>query len=1129
MTKLTTLLTVMVFAFAFFGQSLSGLLTVRAADPVPAMAFGIPFQNKASLGDNVKVPVPYGATVTVKDPRGNVTQEWEGTETELQESYEILKADMVGYYTVNYLLGDGTVFDGMTILIESIDPEWVIPYNGAGIPTYKQAGADATIDLPKAELKVFKNDDTVDKDETAKLAGVAIEVLQIGPDFSSTKLALAGDVYKSGFLASSGAYTFRYRAEIIPGVKTMTKDFVVKVQDKFESKESPVLNVAPMPGEVNLRTKVTLPKATATDNFDENVKIEIKVESPAGTYEMPDGTKITVAAKSAPFFVELDENDKRTLVVDPDASAVFDNGRNMSFYPLIEGQYSVEYIATNDEGKIARTRYTLNASDKQLPTFDLDESLVPLTWGMTVYKKDTTGASKDGYEQVSTATDEGKFISLLKFPAPKAYDNVTAEDKIEHTFTLRNNKSERLFQATVTGNKVKVDTNDSTSTAANGAIRIYGVDADGNIDVSRWWIPTSAGGGEKIFDTENGFNGDGIGCIAFDASLYSGERYGNYSASYTARDEAGNPATRSFNVNLRADYQDKDIPQVTSKNVPEYIFTGDTFTRQSIIAWDDTEQSKVKLEVKYFFNGVEFFTNDAQTERVFEKGEGGVIRIEAIATDKVGQSAIMTPVEIDVIDVDFTSDAYAAPQISYTGAVEKHFAVDDDKVEFTDIVIQNVSAPDKFMGFEAVVRAPGGTIERASVYYTVDTDAGKITINSISFVPTLNADSDNPYRVTIRGFMINGISAFITLTATAEIEDDDDMQIVFGTANTTMPEELQIGEAYALPKATITNGILVTMVEGPRFAVSGTRMITPMLEGDFVVRWLGQKPASVFDINELKAFNAEHFTAIDKSQIKYKLLDEFKNTIDRWTDDDTRAFDALVTAEEKIAFLKDHAVIIPKISVISVSEVTKIKVTVTGKEGEVTVLEFDEDGFAFEYFKPISHGQYTIVIEAFSSSNVASETFRLTITAGNLVPPTLTVKDEPSKDPYKINSDFYFSEVTVSSVMDKDTNGVPVVNSSKITVYKALYGPDKGFIDSDTSADNSEKKVTLTQTGIYRVVYEATDEAGNKTTLEYTFTVQSNPKKITNTAVLATVLIVTAVLLFISMFVYFFVFKKTKE
>lgn len=1040
--KFVMLITAFVFVISFmatnfaFGTTMKTHAATNSFDNLVVPA-------KATMGQVITLPSPASTnSIEVTNPNGDKVS-LDGTTT--------FTAAMAGYYNVDYYFIDGTFYKGLRIFVKAENPEFVIPFGGADIPTYVKKGT--AFNIPVVTLAVYKADGTVDEDATKSVNQVfTITYKVMKPDGSEDTLSASGG-YCTFTPALAGSYFVRYIAK--SANQTISKDFTVKVQEDFEDKDKPELTAPNVPSDVNQKSKVTLPIATATDNFDANVKIAITVTD----------------KDNKPVKGYNDDDPKNVTAKEEDA--IFDNSRNMSFYTFSGETYSVKYSATDDNGNTMDVVYPITVADRQSPVFDMEENIVPSKWGKIVKYGDSDNPTE--------LTD-----SKIKFPAPYAYDNVTAESNLTYTFTLKNPSGINFYVATIKGGTVTTDPNYS------------------NASVS----PSRTSGMSKT------------DYFAFDVNTYniSSQTLGEYVATYTVRDEKNNSKTVSYNVNVAGVYEDYTMPELEFKNIPDFIFVDDEFVPQSISAYDKEDTTTVYLDVVYNYradNGTtrnDFFDEDDSITFEF----AGVITINVTAKDKVGNT-VTEKIEVQVIDPTIVK---RAPDIDYAVSAEnleggKNIANLDNGGKFSLSSLKIDGDLDNYMGCEIIVRAPAKnnaktTINNIDYYGTgvivsttsefVRTDKGASTIDYKSF--SFKATQIGTYSLTIRAFDVAGCSSFTTILIDVSGSEFPYTPAETLSVNTTVPSTLQLNEAFALPKYTAQEGYqILTAITGPQYELKGN-IFTPKANGSYKISFSNYNsttgvtsPPKTFDV-----------TVTDTATPTFTLLEEYSSYVKKW---DEKTDEQLTGAERYSKMAK-----VPAISVTSITGVTSLEVIVRDKLSEVVKTEKYNGS---EYFKPVKDGRYTITYTVKTLSNTA--TYDITMFAGDLVQPTWKATIvEPAKS-YKIDDEFTFSDISAQDETSTENN---------ITYYKKLIGPDKSELYSDTSSVTT-KKFTFTKAGIYKVIYEATDEAGNTAIKEFTISVTGKDTSDINYKLLTTVLIIIVVILIISVGAYMMFFRKQKE
>ena len=994
--------------------------------------------SNAGVGITLKVKDPIGKDVTVTDNK--------------------FTPEKAGYYTVSVYAGSGVFYESYKINVTVDDAVIKIPYNGAEIATYINTGTAITI--PQASMVVYDEENPLEIDQDATDAANTNYVITYSvtaPEGTATTLTVADGyaTFGSDKTVTSGSYIIRYKAT--NGTIVKTRDFTVNVQEDFEDEEKPVLSVLSVPNSAAQKVKLTLPKATATDNKDSNVKITVTVKD-------NEGNKVKV----------VNDDDEKNLVLGTE-EAVLDNDKSMSFYPWTAGPYNLEYTATDDNNNFVKTTYVINVSDTKAPVIELDEDAIPSIWGIEVFNK--LGKLSD---------------NKLKVPKPEVWDNVTPADNIELYLSIKDSSGVTLH-----------DTKDTSKNIPDF------VKEENN---------------NYLFDfTRLGVNGK--------------TQTGTFTLTFTARDKDAsgklkNSSYKAVSVEIKDSYEDKDIPEIQTKNIPQYVMVGDKFVKPEIKPYDAT--SKVNLDVKYelitkvgeeVVDTVEF---DFEDQNYYVPENAGSIKITVNATDSVGNAIEPKTYLIDVYsdkiitaapsfkaDSDWTdTDATKSLFIEGGEGFEQRDIYFDDKaskvVNISNIVIQSASLEYDFIGYEVIVRESGkrdidgvpyeGAGQRLNT--TVLSSIAKnetnweLTLEKISF----EVKEAGKHSLTIRAYNMSGASSFATVTFNVKSKNN-----VTGTSsnglskvvplsyNTTIPTELELGEAYALPLKNVSNDDLTFVkreITGPAYEIMGN-VFTPKAIGEYSIKQIDENGNSI----------TQTLTSVDTSKPVFKVLGEVPSYSEKYT-------------AENNAF-----VVIPEVSIIDKGTLKEYSVKVT-KDGQKVDTLINGEGK--EGFKPEVDGTYKITYFISDSSN--NEDFSLTVKVGDLIMPS--IKDvnviTPSAFKFEQGHKLVAQELLATNVSDN------VTAADKLTISRVLYGPNGNIINS-SSDDKNKEYYQLTDAGTYTLTYTVTDEAGNVYTKEFTLTVTGEGKSPINYQVLSTILIITAVVLIIGVAVYFFRFRKIKE
>ncbi len=532
---------------------------------------------------NVNVPEScvYGKTFTV--PAGATVTAPDGTDATPQTGSDV-EALQVGNYKVSFKdSGDKVAYDFYVRV--RLDEEFFlkVDYNGADIPSLVQTGKSFT--LPSAKV-MYYDDNNILQEYPGKYVVTATD--SRGNTYFDTA---DNNTFEAGNTTGKVFITYDARLGGIgdgasaDGAKHFSSTFGVNVQSQVNNSGTPTLTVSGVQKDVSINRAVTLPKATATDTYDDNVKVVIEVTDPSGN-----------KVKN----VDLDDNgyayqeSGKTY-----AEVLFDNDRAMTFYPLQTGTYKVTYTAysdaydpngSNSVGKSSTREYYMTVSDLVAPVFkNVEEWRIPETWGMTVKNADDDLVANGGKitftvpdvvdnkdHAEATSTDDKDLISL--------YFRITDSD---------NSKTIVEFTNILAGN----DSNDSKFTYTD----TYNKEQKG----------------EKVtFNKENPFT--------FDFNLYnktnsSGENQakpGTYTVLYRARDKANNTSSRTFTVTLQDTYTDSAAPTTAEVTVPDYISAADkTFTIPNASVADASDSRLKKVYRIYNNKGVKYDVLGGEVDR----------------------------------------------------------------------------------------------------------------------------------------------------------------------------------------------------------------------------------------------------------------------------------------------------------------------------------------------------------------------------------------------------------------------------------------------------------------------------------------------------------------------------------
>lgn len=662
---------------------------VESADKTMSEVVKTNVTNRVKYGDPITVsPSTEGTNgytrVTVKNPGGVYV-----VDEVLTESRKIT-ANQVGIYEVTYYYdNDSTYGDyaGYTYNVEVyMDYEYklVVEGNGAGIPTYWGTDSEP-FTLPTATLYYLDEDTDTwfpDPDSADK---VFVRVTEPnGTVTRYTKAQLEADAGQTVTTAAEGMYFFTYYANVGDGDNLYTQEYTTQVQNNFSDSAAPTLSISGVPASSSTNTEISLPTATVSDDYDgTRVNTTIRVtHTYAGTseaidvaqavvdrqtgYVVTDADPSTEAAEK--YYLAAEGSDREEYAYDEDGNflytadpaaavkAKFDNDSFMSFYPTESGTYSVSYQAMDSTGRWEESTrnqtvaysYPITVSDTTAPVYyDMDESLIPSTWGrQTVYRLNPE-ISEDATD---TTTRRLPVDTAVQFPIPVIYDNAVAEENLSVSFTLTDPSSRTVLSF----NNIYATTHSTdNSYTLNG--ENYATGEQGKTYYFfRYWLTdgytvnetTGQLTGNGLTEDSNAYSliyynpeaGDGqtLSKGFFEFSMWVRSGYlGQYTATYRARDNSGNSASRTYNITLQQSFEDLALPTVDFDQ-PDYFIFRNYETEQTINNVSATDSNDARLDVQYYVLFNQTGTFDSYIDDDGKDGDALTLDINEVAdTDKV--------------------------------------------------------------------------------------------------------------------------------------------------------------------------------------------------------------------------------------------------------------------------------------------------------------------------------------------------------------------------------------------------------------------------------------------------------------------------------------------------------------
>lgn len=1051
------------------------------------------------------------------------------------------KFNEIGAYTVKFANGYSYV---VSCTLDK-DYELRVAHNGADIPTYLQAGG--TFTLPAAAMWYKSENEYIDyeKDEYQEVLCVIEGVNDENPINVSKDY-----VPKEITLPNAQTYTVHYYCTVSGGSKYIFKDYTVNVQKKFEDKSAPTLGLVNVPTNISLNTKVTLPKATATDNYDKNVKVTITVE------EFLNGKYVPVK------HVEPDEDGYGKDYKDKDEEyaeledEVFENDYNLSFYPIHATKYKITYSAKDDAGNpvVSEHVYETTASDRTAPVLkNIDEDKIPTVWGLKSVKKENDAT-------VST---------LLKFPTPEFVDNSRETPKVR--FELRD---------TVNNNVVISFENINDKTENGGATYKY----------------SSSKPSAGLYP--NDITWDDVVTKGLDLTKYTGldsmegkTVTGKYTVRYEARDSVPHTTSRTYNIDIQEEFSDTKAPLINDVKFDDkfIVFTNEeTDFNIPMLEVSDDNDAKPTVEYKlYAANAsgeVEKDTDGKSLNEITVEGgetaklklkdgvptltveEGKVIKFSEtykylvysiVATDDVGNEATLSNKKEGVKKEDLIAvvngSTLKAPTLEFNAKTSAQpsnppapsaRATDSDGFEMT--IDEGVRTT---VGGFTVTPADADTDKNREFYgfeislYTVKGDeapelwtAGEVTLKTywdkttgILHVDdiTFAAPRVDQVIVFVRAYSVSGASTIagktISVTkkntsgGTTSAIDWRNEGTVY-TEYTVKNRELQKPDDFNTNKDYVVREI----VGNGKFALTGFRF-SAYNAGSFTFSeyyWSNKT-------NELELFNngAKDTIVISETATPvWNLQDKMPTYVKLST-----AAEKNVVSLPKLVASTEYANAKVELTATFKPAGSDTKVLTVAKTKDETGKDISIDPETGKYtFEPKSDGTYTFKYSAFYGDN-GSVDVEYVVKAGDVTPPDFSVSGEHATTATE-NDTFEFFAVKLGDNEEGESK-MTFTKTLKDPAGTAVYtvkGTGSSYASATKPTDGS--KYTFTKTGNYTVEYSVKDQAGNETLYTETITVSAaNVSSPISTKIISTILIIVGVLLIAGVILYFVRFRKVKN
>lgn len=1154
------------------------LLTVVTVILAVAMLVGTATVSVFADNTNARENVPaYGAskeaTLVRKVNYGDDASKISGAQEIIAPSGENIlgkKFNEIGAYTVKFANGYSYV---VSCTLDK-DYELRVAHNGADIPTYLQAGG--TFTLPAAAMWYKSENEYIDyeKEIDAKIATVYCEIEGATVKYKGN--AHTGDIIVSGdynpekdgadkyeiTLPNAQTYTVHYYCKVNGGSKYIFKDYTVNVQKKFEDKSAPSLGLVNVPQNISLNTKVTLPKATATDNYDKNVKVEITVEE----FDKDQNKYVPVK------HVEPDEDGYGIAYSDEEYAKledeVFENDYNLSFYPIHATKYLITYSAVDDSGNrvVSDHVYDPTASDRTAPVLkNIDEDKIPTVWGLSKVSRAIKG------NETGTSTDLTEAEKLLKFPTPEFVDNSRETPKVK--FELRD----------TVNNNVVISFENINDKEGDGAKYKYS-----SSKPSAGLYPTEGENGITWASLVN----DGLDLTKYTEldSMKGKTVTGKYTVRYEARDSVPHTTSRTYNIDIQDEFSDTKAPLINDVKFDDkfIVFTNEeTDFNIPVLEVSDDNDAKPTVEYKLYA---------ADVNGAAKTGDNSEITVEGGETAKLELIDNVPTLTVDDDKVIKFNDTYKylVYSIVATDDVGNEATLSNKKegVAFKkeDLIAvvdgSKLAAPTLEFNGNGVVTTPSEPSTRATGFVAEMKEGVRTTVGGFAVTPNTSNEADKNrefYGFEISLYTVKDKNATngdqtpelwtageVTLKTYWDDKNkvlhvDDitfaaprvDQVIVFVRAYSVSGASTIAGKTINVTKKDSSGGTTSAIDwrnEGTvytEYTIKNRELQTPEdidLNQNYIVREIVGNGKFALTGFRFSAYNAGSFTFSEYYNKKDNgglvlFNNGAKDTIvisetatPVWNlQDKMPTYVKLSTATEK------NVVALPKLVASTEYANAKVELTATfkpaGSDTKVLTvaktkdetgkdISINDDG---QYiFEPKSDGTYTFKYSAFYGDN-GSVDVEYVVKAGDVTPPDFDVQGKHATTATE-NDTFEFHAIKLGENEDGESK-MTFTKTLKDPAGTAVYtvkGTGPSYASATKPTDGS--KYTFTKTGNYTVEYSVKDQAGNETLYTETITVSAaNVSSPISTKIISTILIIVGVLLIAGVILYFVRFRKVKS
>lgn len=1093
-----------------------------------------------SVKYNDKIADKLGDVETVIAPNGDTVTVTENT-----------RFEQVGAYTVKF--ANGYTYSVSCTL--DTDYEIRVKDNGADIPTYVKAGE--SFKLPVASVW-FKSDKEYVDYEQAK--NQTVKCVIDGLDDTEYNVNYA-DVYDGKYAENEGievtltearSYTVHYFCNIDGGSKYISKDFTIVAQKNFEDTSVPTLNLVNVPKTIGLNSKVTLPKATATDNYDKNVKVTVTVKE-------FDANAMNGAGGYVPVkHVEPGENGFGKQYKDSEYAAlpdeVFESDFNLSFYPVKETRYQVIYEAEDDSGNKATSEhiYETRAADRTAPTLkEFDESAIPTTWGLTDIEN---GENLDDTVEVKPGE--------IKFPRPNFIDNSGKTPRV--VFELRDTVNNNVVIRFENINDMKED-----GTAGEGATYTYVANRP-----SYGLYPTGEGdSATPIKWTEDGLTLDLTKYTSLD-SLKEKTVTGKYTVRYEARDSVPNTTTKTYSIDVQNTFSDTVAPTINEVTFDDdYLVFTDEKEDFIIPAIEVDDNSDAKPSVTYkLYTATKADAADAQKQGNGIKVSGGETAklvlsggkptltvkntsgVEETLTfdDTNGMYLVYEIIAVDDVANKSTRNNFAKPVRIVNGNSDT-ISVTDTDVKFTaktdeleggklkagkrtnvgSYVIENVTERD-FYGFEVSLYTLAKdetefklwTTGETTLYTYFDKTASTLNVKNITFA----APAVSKVKLMFRAYTVSGNSVIksVEFDVDSEVDDNEPWSALSwrneGTVYTAYT--LKNKELYPTGEYDASRPYIVREITGNgKFSLMGYQF-SAYNAGSFTFAEYHYKQSGSDELVLFDNGGKDTLTVTESATPEWHLQGKMPTY-------------ATVNKENPVS------VSLPKL--VASTEYANAKVTLdatftpAGSESPKTLkVAADKDDNSGKditivdgqyTFTPTEDGTYRFTFTAHYGDGKKVSTDPYVVKAGDVIPPDFKVLGTHNASVAE-NDTFEFFKVQLLGEGESvsDTRFTKTLKDAAGNALYTVNGKGSTYRDATRPDENESAAYTFTKAGPYTVEYKVTDKAGNENVITYSITVSgANVSSSISSKVISTILIIVGALLIAGVILYFVRFRKVKS